>query len=156
MNNKGFTLIELLTTIAILAIIITIASPFVVTALNNSRQKSYDIMIENIKTSAKTYYEECKYNGASINCDIVDNKITVTLQKLVDYGFLEASSKTNCTGDNCSVANTIENPKDKEDIGACSIIIERTKSQAGRVEYNVKAGTNSNQSCPQGELGSVS
>lgn len=154
-NNKGFTLIELLMTIVLLAVVVAIASPFAFNALQGGQQKSYDILVDNILTASKLYYEECKYNDL---CTIdTDNSVTITLQELVDYGFLttdvDCDNKTNCD------SKVLENPKDKVNIGYCQIKITRSIDSNTRVSYNVISITNSG-SCPinddTGELGSVS
>lgn len=152
MNSKGFTLVELLIIIALLAIVILIAGPYVAESLENSKKKSYDIMLSNIKTSSITYFQECKYNGSVIGCQVVDNKLEVSLQKLIDNGYLEAS--TECNGSDCN--NVIKNPIDKVDIGSCMIEIKQVNKTEGRVEYSITGLTTSNSSCPQGDLGSVS
>ena len=150
MNNKGFTLVELLMTIVLLAVIIMIAGPSIFNALKSGKQESYGIMISNIKTASITYFEECKYHGSGINCTINNNKVTVTLQELVDYGFLTATSE--CNDNSC--VNVIKNPKDQVDIGACQITIEQITKEMGRVEYHITSNS-TDASCPQGDLGSV-
>lgn len=158
-DNKGFTLIELLMTIVLLAIVVLVAAPIVGNALNNSKQKSYDIMISNILTASKAYYEECKYNGTKIDCTITNKITSVNLQTLVNYGFLNASNEEVCNAENiCEVKNIIRNPKDQVDIGNCNIKIEEIVETAGRVSYYVEASSsNDNDSCPKtAELGSVS
>lgn len=158
-DNKGFTLIELLMTIVLLAIVVLVAAPIVGNALNNSKQKSYDIMISNILTASKAYYEECKYNGTKIGCTIPnENKqISVTLQELVNYGFLNGSNETICNAENvCEVKNIIRNPKDQEDIGSCEIKIKESITVEGRVSYYVES-LSTDDLCPKTEeLGSVS
>lgn len=159
-DNKGFTLIELLMTIVLLAIVVLVAAPIVGNALNNSKQKSYDIMISNILTASKAYYEECKYNGTNkIGCTITnENKqISVTLQELVNYGFLNGSNETICNAENvCEVKNIIKNPKEQKDIGSCEIKIKESITVEGRVSYYVESSS-TDDLCPKTEeLGSVS
>ena len=152
MNNKGFTLVELLMIIALLAIVILIAGPYIAEALDNSKKKSYDILLSNIKTSSITYFQECKYNGSVIGCQVIDNKLEVSLQELMDNGYLEGS--TECNDTDCE--NVVKNPIDKVNIGSCIIQIKQVTKSEGRVEYNITGLTTSNSSCPQGDLGSVS
>ena len=61
MNQKGFTLIELLAVLFIIAILAVLITPSILDSLEKSRQASYNILIENIITSSKIYYEECEY-----------------------------------------------------------------------------------------------
>lgn len=158
-DNKGFTLIELLMTIVLLAIVVLVAAPIVGNALNNSKQKSYDIMISNILTASKAYYEECKYNGTKIDCTITNKITSVNLQTLVNYGFLNGSNETICNDENaeniCEVKNVIKNPKDQVDIGLCDIKIEEIITEEGRISYKVTSLSNTG-SCPKEVLGSVS
>lgn len=151
MNNKGFTLVELLMIVALLAVVVIIAGPSVIDALNSAKDESFDIMVSDIKTSSITYFEECKYNGGAIGCSVVDNKVSVTLQQLVDLGFLTGTNE--CVGSVCSYV--IKNPINKEDIGDCQITIEQITTATGRVEYHVVSNS-TDSSCPLGDLGSVS
>lgn len=162
LNNKGFTLIELLMTIILLAIIMAIATPIALNTLEKGQQKSYDILIDNILTASKLYYEECKYNGLD-GCviDNTTNSVTITLQDLVNYGFLTTEVKCDEEDETNNVCETkvIENPKDEVNIGTCQIKITRSIDSNTRVNYNVVSITNSG-SCPinddTGMLGSVS
>lgn len=63
LNNRGFTLVEVLAIIVILGIIAGIAAPNVLSTINNSKEKSYDIMIKNIVTASKSLYQEVEYGG---------------------------------------------------------------------------------------------
>ena len=53
MTNSGFTLIELMVTIAVLAIIVSIAAPSISTQLANQRVKSTTATLENALKEAK-------------------------------------------------------------------------------------------------------
>ena len=53
MANSGFTLIELMVTIAVLAIIVSIAAPSISTQLANQRVKSTAATLENALKEAK-------------------------------------------------------------------------------------------------------
>lgn len=67
-NRKGFTLVELLVTILIIGLVIGISSFAVVTIINNSKAKSRDITLANIKSSAKSYsleYDDSAWHSLS-------------------------------------------------------------------------------------------
>jgi len=173
LNRKGFTLIELLMTIILLAIIIAVASPIALNALEGGKQKSYDILVDNILTASKSFYEEVKYvginkpNTTDSICSTVENDVCkiegdsyiIQLQTLVDYGFLTTDVECDEENDTNKVCQTkvIKNPKDKVNIGTCQIKI--TIDSNTKVSYNVVSLTNSG-SCPinddTGMLGSVS
>lgn len=91
MNNRGFTLIELIVTIALLALISTIS----VSVIGNIRGKhnvnSYYELLKNVESAAKLYVTDNRYNLNSVGIDIKcpnNNTFTISLQKLVDSGYL--------------------------------------------------------------------
>ena len=57
MNRKGFTLIELLAVIILIALIAVLIVPNIIDTSNKGKQASYDILIKNIVTASKSYYE---------------------------------------------------------------------------------------------------
>ena len=157
-NNNGFTLVELLGVIVILAILVAIVAPSVVLIINNSKNANYNIMIENIVTASKSYYEECKYgnlknsDGTKKTCG---DTINITLGELVNLGFLTGTNEEVCDASgNCITKLIIKNPKTEEDISNCNIIINFIKdSSTGKITYKVFG--NNDASCPSGELGST-
>ena len=91
MNNRGFTLIELIVTIALLALISTIS----VSVIGNIRGKhnvnSYYELLKNVESAAKLYVTDNRYILKSVGIDIKcpnNNTFTISLQKLVDNGYL--------------------------------------------------------------------
>lgn len=114
LNSKGFTLVELIATIVILALVMSIGSYTVVSLINDSREKDYELFISQVNDAAETFYNECKYmNTGMAICD----KSTVTLGELVSSGFLKGNS-TDSNG-----YSTVMNPRDKENIKDCLISI---------------------------------
>ena len=160
LNNKGFTLIEVLAIIVIITVLGAVAIPNILSALNSGKQKSYDIMIENIKTGAINLYEELysnqllgdtsnkiyKYenyaktsNAITINSNEIKN---ITLQTLVSNGYLSGTSDNN--GLTSSIKLLI-NPKNNEEIGCCKITIKRTSNINNyKVQYTI---TSENSMC---------
>ena len=63
MNNKGFTLVELLVTLVLLGIIATISITGVVSVMNNSKNSEYKVLLKNIDTGSKMFYEDCEYGS---------------------------------------------------------------------------------------------
>ena len=171
LNNKGFTLVEVLAVIVILGIIAGIAAPNVLSTINNSKNKSYDIMISNIITASKSLYEEVEYGGTIHNyttndsqaeeieetttteelieeSDITDevkitnNTITISLQTLVSNGFISGTCNTNDTETNNNCKKKLINPKTGNDIGKCNITITKQKNTtSGKVTYSVTSAT---------------
>ena len=117
MNRKGFTLIELLAIIVVIGIVAVLVAPSIVNSFNKSKEKAYNILIDNIKIAGENYYIECENgNLKSINsnyCKKEDNVISVTLGELAELGILKAS------GNN----NIISNPKNNKEINNCTITI---------------------------------
>ncbi len=58
MNSKGLTLPEILGVLIILSVILVIAVPIVFTAINSSRESSYNILVNNIEMAASNYVTE--------------------------------------------------------------------------------------------------
>lgn len=120
MNNKGFTLVELLVTLVLLGIIATISITGVVSVMNNSKNSEYKVLLKNIDTGAKMFYEDCEYgslrgkklsNGDFV-CNKNGNKYEIPISTLIQYGFLTGDSN-----------GRVLNPKDNKDIKGCKITI---------------------------------
>ena len=151
-NNKGFTLVELIAIIVIIAIIAAITTPRVIESFNQGKESSYDIMINNIVTSSKAYYEECQFGGLTHNGTSCSNEgtINLTLNDLVNTGFLTG---TNETAEDGTVTKVIKDLNIQEDIGSCSISI--TKAKEGQKYVYIVNSTTSDEKCPKGQLGRV-
>ena len=156
-NNKGFTLVELIAVIVIIAIIAAITTPRVIESFNQGKESSYDIMINNIVTSSKAYYEECQFGGLTHNGTSCSNEgtINLTLNDLVNTGFLTSTTETAKDETNTKkiTHHNTKDPNTKEDIGSCSISI--TKAKEGQKYVYIVNSTTSDEKCPKGQLGRV-
>ena len=86
LSNKAFTLIELLGVIIVLAIIALIVVPIIDNTLKNTRQRAYEIQVEQIENAAKEYsvdHEEI----LPMNDGVFTNQ--VMLSDLVTLGYIE-------------------------------------------------------------------
>ena len=141
LNNKGFTLIEVLAVIAIIAVLGLIAVPNVLSSISTSKESSYKVIVDNIKTASVTLFEEVENNGSIDGAIKSNNTISTTLQVLVDNGFLSGTNKDNGHG------KKIVNPKDNKDMGNCSITITKVVSDNYKVTYEVTSNS-SDAFCP--------
>ena len=149
MNNKGFTLIELLATIMLLAIVMSVGAYSVVNYISTSKEKSYDVLVENIKIGAQNYFEECEninIMGSSLPEDacknlIVNNKATISLGKLIKYGYIKSSA----TKEDIKI---IENPKSNNSMNNCTITITKNVDSNYNTWYTF-ATTDTSEDCPK-------
>lgn len=132
MNRKGFTLIELLAVIILIALIAVLIVPNIIDTMTKSKEASYQLLVKNIVTSAKTYYEECEYGdlsntdkyGKNYACQINNNTITTTLGTLANTGIL-AVSDVNSDG-----GKVVLDPRDtKKNMSACQITITKKREE---------------------------
>jgi len=132
MNKKGFTLIELLAIILIIAIVAVLVAPSVINSFNTSKDKSYDILIQNIKVAGENYYQECEYGDLSdankygnLACSISNNTTTVTLENLAKLGILKANN------------NVVINPKTNNNISNCTITVTKVVGANSKTTFTV-------------------
>lgn len=170
MNKKGFTLIELLAVIIIIGIIAVITVPSVISYTKSANETSYNILIKNIVTASKTYYEECEYGDlldstkyGSYACQINASTINTTLGALANTGMLSVKdlSKDKETKED-KETKVVKDPRDTTiDMSDCTIQITKTKQEITddngikntKVTYTV-TNTSSDSNCPT-EYGSV-
>lgn len=109
MNKKGFTLVELIAVVVILALISLIVFPAVNSMIKNSKEKAYNVQIDEIINAAKNYLSdlpvcipEMDSNSSSeqldSSCDAVtrgeDSTISyVSVVKLVQKGYISTEDK---------------------------------------------------------------
>lgn len=163
MNRKGFTLIELLAVIILVALIGVLVMPSVIDTSNKGKQASYDILIKNIVTASKSYYEECEYGdlsnkekyGEEYACEIKIEKnddnnnyyyIELTLSDLANTGFLSVKDVDE------NNKKQVLDPTNNNNISDCQITITKNIDEKYKVTYTItpNGGTN----CPT-EYGSV-
>ena len=162
MNRKGFTLIELLAVIILIALIAVLIVPNIIDTMTKSKESSYQLLVKNIVTSAKTYYEECEYGdlsntdkyGKNYACQINNNTITTTLGTLANTGMLTVSD----VDPNNKDKKVVLDPRDTtKDMSACQITITKVKSNikddngitSSKVTYKIEASSGNN--CPKTE-----
>ena len=86
MKNKGFTLAELLGVIIILAVVSSITIVTITNSMKNSKEKLYNVQIDNIIVGAKTWA-----SGNVFNLPENDGEfIKITLGQLKQEGFVDS------------------------------------------------------------------
>ena len=90
MNKKGFTLIETIMVIAILALLMLILVPNVISLINKNNIKSCQNLEASIKNAAKVYAANNKYQlGFSCNASETTSIVKIPIQDLIDSGDLK-------------------------------------------------------------------
>lgn len=90
MNNKGFTMVELLATIGVLAIVITIAVPSVISVSKQIKNNMYKARIKLIESNAKLCVEDGKCKPKLIGAGY-----RLYLPEIEDAGYLKEEDLIN-------------------------------------------------------------
>lgn len=85
MKSKGFTLAELLGIIVILAVIALIATVSITNSMKSSKERLYQIQIDNIIEGAKMWANENVFNLPENDGD----EVFLTLAQLKQAGFVD-------------------------------------------------------------------
>lgn len=110
LNRKGFTLVELIATLLILALVVGIGSYTITHIIKNSKEKNYQLLINEIRNAVEEYHIECNYGGESDSCDS-----EFVLGFLVSNGYLKGNFATE--GGSLELVN----PLDDKVITECKI-----------------------------------
>ncbi len=81
MNKKGFTLIELLIVVAIIGIIVAIAIPNLLSAVQRGRQKRTMADIKTVATTWETFYVDYSYYYHTGGCDTPPGGSAITTSR---------------------------------------------------------------------------
>lgn len=89
MENKGFTLVELIAIILVLTIILTVAFTTLSKSLENTNEKEYKTMIDNLSLAAEEYANlPGKYR--KIDQDLKEGKrVTIDITELIDAEIID-------------------------------------------------------------------
>lgn len=145
-DRRGFTLVELLAVIILLSIIMGFGSYAVIGIINNTKEKSYQQLVGEIKNAVEVYYLECveppKDNTGNflVNCPNKGENgfYNISLGDLVTYGYLKGN------GTDSNDKTILVNPKDNVNISSCEI---NYKYDGENVMVNAVDGE-TNESCP--------
>lgn len=90
MNTKGFTLVELIAIIVVLTAIFLISFPSLLNSVKDNKEKQYENMINDLCLAGKSYI----YSNMDIYpIDKVGEKITVSINQLINYGNVDKTLK---------------------------------------------------------------
>lgn len=105
MNNKGFTLIELIATIALLAVISLISYVSITKVLEQNKINQCETLVNNIKSAAKEYVSDNRYNKDFINSLKEGNEIDLPLSELVNNNYLTGELKNPITDEPIKISD---------------------------------------------------
>jgi uncharacterized protein (TIGR02145 family) len=110
--KKGFTLVEILAIIAVMGVLLIIVTPNVYNMVQNSKEKNYDTLIEQIEEATKLYVSR---NIEGIMAEIIQNGFySVTLKQLVDGGLIkEAILVNSVTGESIPLSRVVKIMRDE-------------------------------------------
>ena len=95
-NKRGFSLVELLATILVVSIVLGIGVTYVTKTINNSKEKSQILALNNIKKTANTYIEEYSNDIAWINDNNKETSFScVSINSLINKGYISNKDITN-------------------------------------------------------------
>jgi prepilin-type N-terminal cleavage/methylation domain-containing protein len=99
-NSRGFTLVELITVIVLLTVMVLLVTPSVINNVNVAKEHSYNQMVNNIESVATLYVRDNR--DIIPNATVVNSKLEIKLQELVDDGLLKAPVIDPKTGNDIS------------------------------------------------------
>lgn len=88
LDRKGFTLVELLATIVILSLVVSLTVFIAIRVINNTRDKSYEVTINNIINDVDSYLLENSDRLPYIEADGIEYQC-VTIKNLIDAGYFK-------------------------------------------------------------------
>ena len=165
LDNKGFTLVEVIAVVAIITILSVVVVPSVLNSINNGKEKSYEVLIGNIKIAAKELYEEVYANSLLgdnsmlYQYDYVDNVsdnesnikkrdfIIINYNSIKNYYSIKTNLQTLVSNGFLSGSSDGKGQKvilnvreDNANMGNCKIeIVKNVNSSSNKVSYEVKA-----------------
>ena len=134
MNNKkglkGFTLIELLATIVVLALVMGISIFVAINILGNSKEKSYQVTINNIKDKGNDYLIENSDKLIYILKDENREYQCVSVENLIDLGYFDENILKSKINDDVNVSKEhyiyLERNKDTKNVELIEYVSDKS------------------------------
>ena len=165
LDNKGFTLVEVIAVVAIITILSVVVVPSVLNSINNGKQKSYEVLVGDIKIAAKELYEEVYSNELlgdtsklyqySYDVDRKEisnsNNVIKITDNCIDEGYRYSCIETNLqtlvsngflsgSSDGKGQKVILNVREDNANMGNCKIeIVKNVNSSSNKVSYEVNA-----------------
>ena len=133
---SGFTLVELLAALAVLSIVLTIVIYLALNIINNSKQKSYQVTINNIQASAGDYLIEDIASNMWVDGDLGNYQYQcVTVQNLIDAGYFKSDVLDSMVSDDAYVkaddAVYVERDKTSKSITKSILLVSSASGYSG-------------------------
>lgn len=113
MKKKGFTLIEMIGILVILSLIVVLSVPTITSMLKKQNQKKYEDWLTNLYMAAEEYVETHREEFYEVNAG---GTSYLSLQMLLDNGYLKSTVKEPTTGEAATKVGIIEVKQDTEKI----------------------------------------
>ena len=105
-NKKGFTLVELLAIIVVLGIVASVGIYAINSSLKKAKEKTYQVTIKNVESQANNFLTENAGKLFFISTGENTEYQCVTIQDLIDFGYLKDNVTESPIAANRNVAKT--------------------------------------------------
>jgi prepilin-type N-terminal cleavage/methylation domain-containing protein len=105
MNKRGFTLIELIAVIVILGVLLSITTMSVTSYLNETKEKSFESLVESVETSAQMYIADHSNDFPELNT--VGSTFDIELADLVNNNYISDHVQDPRTNDSIPLTTKI-------------------------------------------------
>ncbi|MCI8545018.1 MAG: type II secretion system protein [Bacilli bacterium] len=105
-SKKGFTLVELLGIVAIIAAVLAFVIPSVIGMLKRDDEKEYQRFLSDISLATESYIQLNISNYPDLA--ITGGSYTITMQELIENGYIKANMINPKTDRQINVSDTIQ------------------------------------------------
>ncbi len=121
MNEKGFTLIELIITIVIMALILILVMPSIVSLRRSSEEKQYEYYGDSLIEAAKVYVTKEGDDITSLGTINFIGCVDITYQDLIDADLIEPFTSDEVDCSNATIRYTKDSNKESYSINLTCI-----------------------------------
>lgn len=123
-NNRGFTLIELLSVIIILALIMVIAIPSILSTMNQARKESFYLYAQSLQSKALAAYtsRQDENDQDTFECVVYDIEKDLDIKNTGDYeGWVMVNREAVKSDTKRSASITVTSPQELEYVRYCVV-----------------------------------